>query len=98
MVDWDDHGKRWAKIVAQAWADEDYKKRLLDSPKSVLEAEGLDIPEGVEIKVVEATEKQALLILPPKPAGGKIEENEERLAAGLPPSFCSTNAYICQCS
>jgi hypothetical protein len=77
-----DQNKIWAKIVAKAWADEDYKRRLLDDPAEVLKAEGLDIPEGWEVKVLESTEKQALLVLPPKPEGC-VEEGEERLAADI---------------
>ena len=74
--------KVWAKIVAKAWADEDYKQRLLDDPAAVLKAEGAEVPEGVAVKCLEATETQALLVLPPKPTNvGGASEGEERLAA-----------------
>jgi len=74
--------KKWAKIVAKVWADEDYKRRLLDDPASVLKAEGVDMPEGLEIKIVEAPEKQALFVLPPRPTNScEVQEGEERLAA-----------------
>ncbi|OEU65343.1 MAG: hypothetical protein BA863_15680 [Desulfovibrio sp. S3730MH75] len=43
--------------------------------------EGVNVPERVELKCVEATEKQTWLVLPPKPTAGEIEEGEERLAA-----------------
>ena len=70
--------------MAKAWADEDFKERLIDDPGSVLAEEGMEVPEGVELKVVEATEKQNWLVLPPKPEDEGIEEGAERLAAGLP--------------
>jgi hypothetical protein len=74
--------KVWAKIVAKAWADEDYKLRLLADPAAVLKAEGVKVPEGVAFKCVEATETQAWLVLPPKPKDvGGASEGEERLAA-----------------
>jgi hypothetical protein len=73
--------KVWAKIVAKAWTDEDYKQRLLDDPATVLKAEGAELPEGVAFKCVEATESQAWLVLPPKPTEGSIQAGEERLAA-----------------
>lgn len=73
--------KLWAKIVAKAWADEDYKQRLLDDPAAVLRAEGMTLPEGVEINVVEATAKKAWFVLPMQPDEGALV-GEERLAAG----------------
>ena len=81
MADAKDQQKVWAKIVAKAWADEDYKQRLLSDPSAVLEAEGVKMPEGVEFKCVEATEKQAWLVLPPRPTEGSIYSEEERLSA-----------------
>ena len=74
--------KLWAKIVAKAWADEDYKQRLLDDPASVLRAEGMTLPEGVEINVVEATAKNAWFVLPMQSDEGAVVA-EERLAAKL---------------
>lgn len=73
--------KQWAKIVAKAWADDDYKQRLLADPTAVMKAEGCDLPQGVELNCVETTEKQAWLVLPPKPNSTKARVLEERLAA-----------------
>ncbi len=87
MAEQNEQQKQWAKIVAKAWADDDYKKRLLDDPASVLKEEGMDVPEDVEFKCVEATETQAWLVLPPKPEYD-IEEGEERLAAGCANPAC----------
>jgi hypothetical protein len=82
MADQNEQAKQWAKVVAKAWADEVYKNRLMADPASVLEEEGVEMPEGVELNVVEATDKQAWMVLPPKPDDRKIEEARERLAAG----------------
>jgi nitrile hydratase len=87
MADRGEQEKQWAKIVAKAWADEDYKQRLLDDPKAVLAAEGIELPD-IDIKVVEATEKQAWMVLPPKPADGEIEQEQERISAGTSVSPC----------
>jgi hypothetical protein len=83
MAELCDQQKVWAKIVAKAWADEDYKQRLLSDPSAVLKAEGVDVPEGLEFKCVEASPAQAWLVLPPKPdgIGDVIAATEERLAA-----------------
>ena len=33
--------KKWPQLVAQAWADEKLKQRLLDEPKAVLREQGI---------------------------------------------------------
>ena len=82
MAEQNDQQKVWAKIVAKAWADEDYKQRLLADPASVLTTEGLDVPAGVEFKCVEATEAHVWLVLPRMPKdAGSVEVGMERLAA-----------------
>lgn len=75
--------KTWARIVAKAWADEAYKKRLLADPAKVAAEEGLIVPEGVALKLVEAAHRQAWLVLPPKPREEQPSELEARLAAGV---------------
>jgi hypothetical protein len=83
MLESNEQQKVWAKIVAKAWADEDYKQRLLADPAAVLKAEGVDVPEGVAFKCLEATETQAWLVLPLMPTDvGDASEGEERLTAG----------------
>ncbi|MFC1579795.1 NHLP leader peptide family RiPP precursor [Thermodesulfobacteriota bacterium] len=89
MAEQNEQVKLWAKIVARAWADEGFKQRLLDDPGAILAEEGMPVPGGMEIKVVEATENQVWLVLPPKPGDGKIEEGEERLAATLSYMSCA---------
>jgi hypothetical protein len=46
----------WSQIVARAWCDEGFMKRLLSDPRNVLAEHGLEVPEGTEVKVVEGTE------------------------------------------
>ncbi len=65
--------QKWAQLVAQAWSDEKFKQRLLDQPAAVLQEHGIEFPAGVEIRVVENTEKVSNLILPAKPAGEVAE-------------------------
>lgn len=77
------NNKVWARIVAKAWADDAYKKRLLAEPAKVAAEEGLVVPEGVALKMVEAAHRQAWLVLPPKPREEQPGELEARLAAGV---------------
>ena len=63
--DWTD---KWARLVARAWTDETLKNRLLENPGAVLKEHGIDIPPGMDVRVVESTDKTVYVRLPAKPA------------------------------
>lgn len=73
--------RTWARIVAQAWADPDFKARLLADPAAVLSEAGLNVPAGVGLQVLENTASVVHLVLPPPPSGGDVEESELRVSA-----------------
>lgn len=66
--------KQWGQIVARAWADDEFKARLLAQPKVVMREYGLEIDPGVEVSVVEDTEAVRHFVLPPNPTGDLSEE------------------------
>ena len=75
--------KSYGKIVARAWADEEFKNRLLTDPKSVFKENGIRVREDIDIKVLENTDKRVHLSLPPKPKEGELSYEElENIAAG----------------
>ncbi len=78
-----EHQKKWAVCVAKAWADEDYKKRLISDTVTVLKEEGINVPTGIDVKIVENTKDLIHVVLPAMPDSeeGAIENVEERLAA-----------------
>jgi hypothetical protein len=41
--------RAWAKIVAQAWADENFKSRLMSNPAQVLRDHGIKVPEDARL-------------------------------------------------
>jgi len=45
-----DLSKTWARVVAKAWADEEYKRRLLADPAAVAREEGVPVPAGLTLK------------------------------------------------
>jgi len=53
-----------ARIIAKAWRDPAFKAALLAAPTSVLEAEGMDVPAGGTVTVVENTDNHFHLVLP----------------------------------
>jgi hypothetical protein len=72
-------GKPWAQLVARAWSDPAYKKRLLAHPAAVLREAGLEVPEGVEIKVLEESARRRYLIIPDAPPEVDSQLSEEDL-------------------
>ena len=42
---------RLSKIIARAWVDEEYKKKLIADPRGVLAESGLIVPESVVLEV-----------------------------------------------
>jgi hypothetical protein len=72
-------------VVARAWADEGFKRRLLADPKAVLQEHGLAAPPGVEVRVVENTATVLYLALPARPAGELTEADLAKVAAGGAP-------------
>ncbi|THF81671.1 NHLP leader peptide family RiPP precursor [Cohnella fermenti] len=57
------------QIIKKAWEDPEFKQLLLADPQTALKQEfGVDIPEGVELKVVEETASSFYLVIPPEPS------------------------------
>ena len=81
----------WGRIVAKAWADANFKKRLFANPTAVLKEHGLEVAPGIQVKVVEDTDTLHHLSFPPKPSDAELSEEELSLAAGGIPftrGFC----------
>jgi hypothetical protein len=72
-----------AKVIAQAWSDEDYKRQLLDDPASALAEAGAEVPDGVQLRVVEDSDTLRHLVIPTAPGEGEIDEQDlERVSGG----------------
>ncbi len=73
--------KQWSMLVAEAWTDDGLKARLLEDPAGVLREYGVEVPFGVELRVVEDTPEIRHLVLPPSPAG-ELADEELACSAG----------------
>jgi hypothetical protein len=60
---------QWGQIVARAWRDEAFRRRLLAQPAAVLAEHGLEVPPGLQVRVLEDTDQVIHLTLPRQPAG-----------------------------
>ncbi len=77
--------KEWAKVIAQAWADEDFKNKLFSDPTAVLKDNGIDVPEGLKVKLVEDKENEVTIPFPARPSdlSGEPEALQERVQASV---------------
>jgi hypothetical protein len=82
MADQRDFEDAWQQLIARAWSDPALKAKLLADPAGVLKAEGLIVPAGVTVRVVENTDQVVNLVLPFKPAAEELSEEELKQAAG----------------
>ena len=72
-----------ARLLAACWRDEALKARFMSHPKPVLKEYGLEVPEDVEVKVVENADDCVHITLPAPPAaGGELSDEDLEKAAG----------------
>ncbi|MEH2084225.1 MAG: NHLP leader peptide family RiPP precursor [Nostoc sp.] len=89
------------KLIEQAWESETFKQELINNPKAVINRElRQQLPEDVEIEVLQETSKKVYLVLPENPAqvGSGVELSEEdleKVAGGI--SVCLVITSIDQC-
>jgi hypothetical protein len=80
----EERGKNLGQIIAKSWADVAFKLRLLTDATAVLKEEGVEIPEGVSVKVVENTDQVHHLIIPQPPEPGELSDDQlESVQGGL---------------
>ncbi len=56
-----------AKVIEKACSDESFRERFLADPKAVLEEYGITVPAGLNVEVVEQTDKLRYVVLPFRP-------------------------------
>jgi len=74
----------FATIVARAWEDEDFKRRLLEDPTAVCRQEGMDFPEEMKIDMRENTSQSTHLVLPAENCEESIDQLRELIKSALP--------------
>lgn len=74
----------YATIVARAWEDEAFKRRLLDDPTAVCREEGMAFPEDMIIDLREDTPDSTHVVLPSEDWDQGIAQLGELIKASLP--------------
>lgn len=91
-----DHLLNLGRVVAQAWADPDFKQRLKTDPKSVLSENGIHVLRGISIEVVENTPTKTYLTIPtPRIPVGASEEEIAVVAKKWELATGSSSCFTC---
>ena len=69
-----------AKLFAACWKDEALKARFMSDPKAVLTEHGIDVPDNIDVNVVENSDNTVHITMPKAP-GGHLELSDEELAS-----------------
>lgn len=70
------------KIIAKVWGNPAFKAELIANPAAALKAEGIDVPAGMAVTVLENTDRHFHLVLPPAPTDELSDEVLETVAGG----------------
>ena len=68
-----------AQLLAACWKDEALKARFMSDPKAVLAERGIDVPDNIDVNVVENSDNTVHITMPKAP-GGSTELSDEELA------------------
>jgi hypothetical protein len=79
-------------IISKAWTDDAFRKRLLADTAATLKSEGVEVPEGFQIRAVENSEKVYHLVLPARPQMNEAQRAKAASEAG------AGSKYICPCA
>ena len=66
-----------ADLFAACWKDEALKQRFMADPKAVLAEYGMDVPDGMDVNVVENTDTTVHITMPAPPSGAMDLSDEE---------------------
>ena len=79
--------RKVGQLLLKVWQDPKFKLRLVADPRAVLQEEGLPVPAGKAVRVVEDTAETMHLVLPRKPAEKEelTDEQLEQVAGGIVP-------------
>jgi hypothetical protein len=88
------------RLIQRSLEDEAFRQRLLDEPRAAIEQElGTQLPESIEVRVVEESADTIYLVLPSRSAdaqGGELSDQElDAVAGGMP--ACGDTASTVGC-
>ena len=72
-----EQGNQLAELFAACWKDEALKARFMADPKAVLAERGIDMPDNIDVKVVENSDNTVHITMPKAPDGHEALSMEE---------------------
>ena len=82
----EEQGKKRSQVIVKAWNDDTFKQKLLKDAAAVLKEEGVDIPQGVQVRIVEDTDTVVHFVLPRPPRDQKLNDSQlAHVAGGMQP-------------
>ncbi len=81
-----------AELFAACWKDEALKARFMSDPKAVLAERGIDVPDNMNVNVVENSDNTVHITMPKAPDGAMNLSDSELagVAGGTEDSVCCT--------
>ena len=80
----------FAELFAACWKDDALKARFMADPKAVLAERGIDMPDNIDVKVVENSDNTVHITMPMAPDGHEelsMEELSNAVGGTLPPEY-----------
>ena len=78
-----EHRTKLADLFAACWKDEALKARFMADPKAVLAERGIQMPEGIDVNVVENTDSTVHITLPMRPSDDLSDDELAEAAGGI---------------
>ena len=79
-MDRNDFQKVYSTLVAKAWSDDEFKAQLLSDPMKVFKENSMEVPVGMEVRMVENTDKITYFVLPSEPLDELSDEQLDGVA------------------
>lgn len=76
--------KAYGKLVAKAWEDDAFKDELFSDTAKVFKENGIELPEGLKVNLLENTEDTIHLVFPMSPSDELSDEQLENIDGGHP--------------
>ena len=84
------------RVLRRASEDEDFRRLLIDNPKSAIARElGIDVPDGLHLTVVRESADQIYVVIPwsPEDSDGQVRSGVERLVYGTGAGYSNYMEY-----
>ncbi|MGH2588327.1 MAG: nitrile hydratase subunit alpha [Dehalococcoidia bacterium] len=89
----------WTALLERAASDPAYKARLIAEPVSTLAEQGIELAEGARVTVVEPSDTEGYLFVPPIPEGMEIEAiDDDTTGHSTCGASSNTDGMNCKCN